>query len=229
MPAPVAARQPEGPGARWFARPLAQRLLHEEQRQAIPALTACYGQTGLYLRGAASAPSSLSGNMLQCVLSLHRAGAGFEGDLRCDDAELPLQRESIDLAYLLHAVEGSGDPARLLGEVERVLTPEGNLMLVMLNPYSLWRMRWVGSGLRPLGLGRCRALLRAAGFEVMRYRGLGPMLPWLSAQPWLALPNAGDRDPFAVWRAGYLIQARKRRRTMTPVRPRAGSVTLAPG
>lgn len=229
MPAPVAARQLEGPGARWFATPSARRLLHEEQRQAIPPLTACFGQAGLYVRGDAGAAAALSGNMMQHVHVLHRGANGLEGDWICRDDELPLLRESVDLVYLLHALEGSPAPAGLLGELERVLTPEGNLMLVMLNPYSLWRARWFGSGLAPIGAGRCRAALRSAGFEVMRYHGLGPILPWLGAQPWVSLPSAGARDPFAVWRAGYLMQARKRRRTLTPVRSRPGSVTLATG
>lgn len=229
MPGPAIARQPEGPGAAWFARPLAQRLLHEEQREAIPPLTACYGQGGVYLRGARIAPSTLSGNMLQWLLSLHREAGLLGGDLVCRDDALPLARESIDLAYLLHVLEGSASPSELLAELERVLAPEGTLMLVTLNPHSLWRMHWLGSELRPIGAGRCRSLLRAAGFEVVRHYGLGPVLPWLRAQPETSLASAGARDPFAVWRAGYLLQARKRRRTLTPVRPRAGSVTLAPG
>lgn len=207
---------------------LAQRLLQEEQRQAIPPLTACYGQTGLYIRASAAIAPTLSGNMLQSVHVLHRGVDGLEGEFACRDDALPLLRESVDLVFLLHALEGSPDPVRLLDEIERVLTPEGNLMLVMLNPHSLWRARWLGSGLRSAGVGRTRALLRAAGFEVARYHGLGPVLPWLPARPWLPLPSVGARDPFAIWRAGYLLAARKRRRTLTPVRPRAG-VTLAPG
>jgi SAM-dependent methyltransferase len=229
MPAPVAARQPEGPGADWFAKPLAQRLLREEQREAIPPLTACYGQAGLYLRGTRLAPSTLSGNMLQWVMRLHREARALDGDMVCLDDALPLARESVDLAYLLHMLEGSASPASMLAEMERVLAPEGTLMLVTLNPHSLWRMHWVGSGLRAIGPGRCRSLLSEAGFEVVRHYGLGPVLPWLRADPWTSLSAAGTRDPFAVWRAGYLLQARKRRRTMTPIRPRAGSITLAPG
>jgi SAM-dependent methyltransferase len=229
MPPPVAARQPEGKGAGWFHEPLALRLLQEEQRQAIPPLTGCYGTTGLYLRPAQGAPPELSGNMLQCVLRLHRASGGLAGDVSCFEAQLPLQRECIDLAYLLHALETSDDPRELLLEMERVLAPEGNLMLVVLNPFSLWRLRWHGHGLRAIGAGRARQLLRETGFEVVRQYGLGPVWPWLRARPWVAVPLAGSPDAFSVWRAGFLIQARKRRRGMTPVRPRAGAVSLAPG
>lgn len=228
MPSPAAARQPEHPGGRWFGLPLAQRLLREEQRQAIPLLTSCYGQTGLYARAFETAPAELSGNMLQSVLRLHREPTRLSGDLTCRDVELPLLRESVDLVYLLHALEGCADPLAWLTEIERVLAPEGNLMLVVLNPYSLWRLRWSASGLRAPGAGRCRAMLRDTGFEVMQLRGVGPMLPWLRDHRWIAGPEAGERDLWSVWRAGYLIQARKRRRGLTPVRPRA-AVAFAPG
>ena len=228
MPALAAARQPDDPNAPgWFSLPLAQRLLREEQRQAAPLLTACYGQVGLYLRGDESAPPELSGNLMQCVLRLHRRTGLLAGDLTCDDNDLPIQRESLDLVYLLHGVEGCAQPRLLFTEIERVLTPEGTLMLVALNPYSLWRARWAGSGLRAMAMGRCRNGLLDAGFEIVQQRGLGPMLPWLRDGLWHAMPDAGEFDLWSVWRASYLIQARKRRRGMTPVRRRA--VALQPG
>jgi len=221
MPSLAAARQPEHLGGSWFASPLAQQLMREEQRQTADLLTSCYGQIGLYARAVENAPADLSGNRLQSVLHLHRESARLAGDLHCRDVELPLLRESVDLVYLLHALEGCAEPHAWLMEIERVLTPEGNLMLVVLNPYSLWRLRWAASGLHAPGAGNCRALLRDTGFEVMQQRGVGPMLPWLREIQWTAGPQSEHRDLLSVWRAGYLIHARKRRRALTPVRPRA--------
>lgn len=229
MPAPAVARQSDRPGGGWFAAPLAQPLLRDEQRQAIPLLTACYGRVGLYLRCADSAPPELSGNMLQQVLRLHRGRQALEGDLRCSDGELPLQRESVDLVYLLHALEECERPHELMLEIERVLAPEGNLLLLMLNPFSPWRLRWSGSGLRTFGSGACRALLRDTGFDVLQQIGVGPVLPWYPARERAVLPIGARRDPWANWRAGVLLQARKRRRGLTPIRPRAASVAFEPG
>lgn len=229
MPALAAARQPRHPGSSWFATPPARRLLLEEQRESIPLLTSCFGRAGLYLRCCDDAPAELSGNLLQSVLRLHRDGDALAGDLRCRDDELPLLRESVDLVYALHALEGSAAPADLIGEFERVLTPEGMVLLIGLNPFSPWRVRWSSSGLAPVAAGRCRAMLHDAGFEVVRHYGLGPMLPWLRERPWVPLPHAGRRDPWAVWRAAYLIQARKRRSTATPLRPRAPALAFDTG
>lgn len=221
MPAPVAARQSAHPAA-WFATPLAGRLLREELHESIPLLTGCYGRSGLYLRCSEQAPPELSGNLLQQILHLHRSGAGpLRGDLVCREDELPLARESVDLVYLLHALETCDEPRDLVREVERVLAPDGTVLIVALNPYSPWRLRWAGKAGRAVSFGTCRALLREAGLDVVRHGGLGPLRPWLRTDGALAVPGGSRRDPWAVWRAGYLVQARKHRPALTPLRPRA--------
>ena len=225
MPLPAAARQPERLDG-WFATPLAQRLLREEQHQTIPRLTASYGRTGFYVRCSVTAPEELSGNMLHRVLRVYRGAHGLDGDLRCTDAELPLLRESVDLVYLLHAFECGAGQQDLLLELERVLAPEGNLMLVGLNPWSPWRVRWAGAGLHVRSAASQRALLDDAGFEVIAQQGLGPLLPWLRERD-TTTSGQSRRDLCAALRAGYVIQARKRRRGVTPLRSRA--VALQPG
>jgi SAM-dependent methyltransferase len=217
MPVPAAARQPDPPGVGWFATPLAQRLLREEQRQVLPMLAGCYGQIGLYLRGC-EAPAELSGNMLQSVVRLDSAREALGGDLRCLAGELPLQRESVDLFYLLHVFEARAPAAALLAEAERALTPEGALLMVALNPLSPWRARWALAGLRAVAPATSREWLREAGFEVLQQRGLGPVLPWLDDAPQRA--RAG-RDALSGLRAGYAVLARKRRPGVTPLRARA--------
>lgn len=203
--------------------------MREEQREVIPLLTSCYGQAGLYVRCLPGAPESLSGNLLQQVVHLYREGRGLAGDLRCDEDSLPLQRDSLDLVYLLHMLETCEDPRSLLAEVERVLTPEGQLMLVVLNPMSMMRLRWAGTGLRATGAAECRTRLHEAGLEVVRQVGLGPVWPWQRADSWLEMSDTQRRDPWAAWRGGYLLQARKRRRTLTPLRARTGAVAFEPG
>jgi SAM-dependent methyltransferase len=226
MPVPVAARQPDPPGVGWFATPLAQRLLREEQRQVLPLLAGCYGQIGLYLRGCEAAPAELSGNMLQSIVRLCGARELLQGDLRCRADELPLQRESVDLVYLLHVLEARTPPAALFAEAERVLTPEGALLMVALNPWSPWRVRWAPSGLRAASAAASRERLRDAGLEVLQQRGLGPVLPWLDETPHRA--RAG-RDAFSGLRAGYALLARKRRPGMTPLRAPRPAVPIGAG
>lgn len=52
--------------------------------------------------------------------------------------DLPIQSNSIDLMILPHTLEFEANPHQILREVERVLMPEGKVILLSFNPYSLW-------------------------------------------------------------------------------------------
>ena len=51
---------------------------------------------------------------------------------------LPFDSRSIDLALLPHTLEFASDPHQVLREVQRVLTPEGHIVILGFNPMSLW-------------------------------------------------------------------------------------------
>ncbi len=55
--------------------------------------------------------------------------------------ELPFASESIDLIVLPHVLEFAADPHQILREAERVLRPEGRLVISGFNPTSLWGIR----------------------------------------------------------------------------------------
>jgi SAM-dependent methyltransferase len=56
-------------------------------------------------------------------------------------ADLPFANESIDLIVLPHVLEFAADPHQILREVDRVLRPEGRLIISGFNPASLWGAR----------------------------------------------------------------------------------------
>lgn len=56
-------------------------------------------------------------------------------------SELPFANESIDLVVLPHVLEFAADPHQILREVDRVLRPEGRLVISGFNPASLWGAR----------------------------------------------------------------------------------------
>jgi SAM-dependent methyltransferase len=58
-----------------------------------------------------------------------------------DFAALPFSANSLDLVVLPHTLEFNGDPHATLREVERVLVPEGRVVICGLNPTSLWGLR----------------------------------------------------------------------------------------
>lgn len=58
-----------------------------------------------------------------------------------DSTELPFASESIDLIVLPHVLEFAADPHQILREIDRVLRPEGRLVISGFNPASLWGAR----------------------------------------------------------------------------------------
>ncbi len=58
-----------------------------------------------------------------------------------NSTELPFASESLDLIVLPHVLEFATDPHQILREVDRVLRPEGRLIISGFNPASLWGAR----------------------------------------------------------------------------------------
>jgi SAM-dependent methyltransferase len=72
----------------------------------------------------------------------HRFCGGLElGELRCQPEQLPIASQSLDLVALPHLLEFSAHPHQVLREAERVLRPEGRLLIAGFNPLSLWGLR----------------------------------------------------------------------------------------
>jgi hypothetical protein len=135
--------------------------------------------------------------------------ASAEGpDLWLDSRAWPWQADSLDLVVLPHTLERSADPHACLREVERVLIPEGQVLITGLNPMSLWG--WKGSSL--IGYRRLRDWLRLLGFEVQvsRFGGWTPALGserWMQRLSWM--DTVGQRW-CPILGGVYLLMATKR-------------------
>jgi SAM-dependent methyltransferase len=57
--------------------------------------------------------------------------------LICDADELPLESDSVDAVIAHHSLEFTAHPHQVLREIQRVLTPQGQLLVIGFNPYSL--------------------------------------------------------------------------------------------
>jgi SAM-dependent methyltransferase len=107
----------------------------------------------------------------------------FDADaaLHCDFDALPFPNQSLDLVVLPHALELSRDPHLTLREVERVLVPEGRVMILGFNPASMWGLRQrLGRARGAVGLGRRGALFLPRGGEFLGYWRLRDWLRLLS-------------------------------------------------
>lgn len=154
--------------------------------------------------------------------------AGAAGvDLLCDFAALPFPANSLDLVVLPHTLELDADPHATLREVERVLVPEGRVVICCVNPASLWGLRQrrahlyrrfgVGQLFLPqggefIGYWRLRDWLRLLSFEVESGR-FGCYRPAVLSEPMLErfawMDRAGARW-WPIFGAVYFIVAVKR-------------------
>ena len=101
--------------------------------------------------------------------------------LHCDFDALPFDSNSLDLVVLPHALELARDPHLALREVERVLMPEGRVVVVGFNPTSLWGLRQqLGRWRRRLWPASRRELFLPSAGEFLRYRRLRDWLRLLS-------------------------------------------------
>ncbi len=143
--------------------------------------------------------------------------------------ELPFASHSIDLVVMPHILEFAEEPHQVLREVDRILMPEGHVVITGFNPASLWGMRQFLTrlGMAPylpregqfISLPRIKDWLKLLSFEVNRGR-FGCYVPWVRGDTWLArwsfMEKAGDRWwPFLG--SVYMVTAVKRVRGMRMV------------
>ena len=207
----------------WLQTPQGRYLLDWEQDGLDRLVADIFGYHAVQL--------GLSGfDLLRANRMPRRIDCGPQGrDLRCTEYELPFATGSLDLVLLPHVLEFSAHPHRVLREVERVLVPEGSVVISGFNPLSLWGLRrlmarrgaeapWSGHYRSAM---RIRDWLNLLGFEIQESR-FGCYAPPLRTPQWLerwgCLDRAGSRW-WPVLGAGYLLHGVKRVQGMRLITP----------
>jgi ribonuclease HI/SAM-dependent methyltransferase len=149
--------------------------------------------------------------------------------LAADPMQLPLASQSVDLVALPHALESTVDPHLVLREAERVLMPEGQVVISGFNTLSLWRLRQAFArrsagapwDARFIGLLRLKDWLHLLGFELNGGR-FGCYAPPFVHQKWLArfafMEKAGARW-WPIMGGVYVVRAVKRVHGMRLITP----------
>ena len=208
----------------WFQTPLGQYLLEKERAYLDDVTPDIFGFHAIQL--GMPGVDLLRENRITHKLRVASAG---EPDLYARSHELPLATQSIDLVLLPHVLEFAEEPHAVLREVDRVMMPEGRLVIVGFNPWSLWGLRsalgysrgdppWNG---RFLSLLRVKDWLALLGFDVSAGRLIAYAPPFDSEKlrrRFGFMEPAGDRW-WAVGGAVYMLQAIKRVRGMRLITP----------
>ncbi|MDP1862612.1 MAG: methyltransferase domain-containing protein [Thiobacillus sp.] len=210
--------------ADWFETPLGQHVLYREQRYFDHAVSDVFGFNAVQV-GLPQIDFLCNSRIPLRVMCAMEQTAG----VRADPMFLPFESQSLDLLLLPHVLEFSAHPHQVLREAERVLRPEGRLVMAGFNPRSLWGLArtlqggergypWNGSF---LNISRVKDWMVLLGLEV----AAGSMCcyrPPINRENWLRrmrfMEPAGDRW-WAMGGGVYFLQAVKRVHGMNVILP----------
>jgi len=150
--------------------------------------------------------------------------------------QLPIASDSVDVVVLSHVLEFAEQPHQVLRETERVLIPEGRVIILGFNPFSLWGIRglffwkrksppWCGQFMHLLRMNDWLTLL---GFELVEQHTL-LYNPPCSYPKWfetLRFMEYIGHHWWPKWGGVYILHGIKRQSTLTPIYPRWLQPTL---
>jgi len=202
---------PSAQARAWWQTPLGAHLLAQEQDLLDPVVQDVFGYQAAQL--------GLPGIDLLRESRIRSRGivAVEGGDVLARADQLPLADRSVDLLLLPHVLEFAGNPHAVLREAVRVLMPEGRLIILGFNPFSLWGLRHFAGGGYPwagrfIPVPRLHDWLQLLDMDTRggRYTAYAPPLRNPSALArWAFMEKAGDRWwPMAG--GVYMLQAVKR-------------------
>jgi SAM-dependent methyltransferase len=214
----------------WLRTPLGQRVYALERKLASEALAQVFGwqmlQIGLW--GDDDGLLADARTQRRSVLAWHGTRPSGAAAIRSRTDSLAIASDSVEAVVLPHTLEYEPEPHEILREVGRILSGEGHLVVFGFRPTSIWGLRhlFARDGFPPglermISEGRLRDWLKLLGFEIVDARRYLFTLPWGSTAP--SSQSFLERAGAQLWpllAGGYLIKARKRVYTLTPIRPR---------
>jgi SAM-dependent methyltransferase len=214
----------------WYRSELGQLLLERETALLAERLGPLFGYYLLQLSALVSTDLSAASKIrhrFQFAASVEQPGRS--GAVSQFEA-LPLESDSIDVVVLHHVLEFSRHPHQILREAHRVLMPRGHLLLIGINPFSLFGLRtrvmgsvraspWCGHMISP---GRMMDWLSLLDMRVTEVKQAFHHIPVQAPRLLRKLDGLWNRAERHSLPFGgiYLIEARKQMIGLTPQKPR---------
>jgi SAM-dependent methyltransferase len=222
----LAFRQPSLP-QRWHDLPCGELIKAEIERQLAPWWPKFFGYH-LAKIGCLSGQLNSSGSAINHQFTI--AQTQEYGDIIAEIDDLPLLEHSVDVCVLSHVLEFSLDPHHVIREANRVLIPNGYLVITGFNPFSLTGLNklipyrrkqtpWQEHFFSPM---RIKDWLHLMGYEVLAdqrclYLGLSNQKKaTFLGQFWQKFASKYLSSLGSV----YVIIAKKRVLPLTPIKPK---------
>lgn len=222
----LSSRKPRYPRS-WQALPCGEQLKHIVQQQLATLCRQWFGYHLLKL-GRLSAELSLTDCAIKHQVGVTQTPSPYT-HLLANAKALPFASRSIDACVLCFELDYSYDPHQVLREVNRVIMPDGHVVVVGFNPISLAGLvRWLPfrrdsllHDARFFTSMRIKDWMHLLGFEILEERRLvhsellfnRPLNLQGRWQQWLA-------RHCAMLGAVYILVAKKREMPLSLIRPK---------
>ena len=219
----------------WFADKLGAALLEQEQSALDSVLQNLFGYYLLQLGWVAPQDILAESRIrMRVVMDVDPPqGVGYPHALAMPEM-VPIQGDSLDVVVLQHTLEFAREPHEVLREVDRMLIPEGHVVIIAFNPWSSWgmwrlvrrrskRVPWCG---RFLSVTRMKDWMGLLGFDTVQVVPLF-FRPPVGHEGIMRRLRFLDKVGMRVWPilAGVnIVVAQKRMATLTPIKLRSWRV-----
>lgn len=215
----------------WYKTPLGKALAEKENAELEAILPSLFGYHLLQMSEHSNS-SYLDMSMIRhkIIADMDDRALSQPLNMRSDASNLAIASDSIDVAILPHTLDVDIAPHQVLREADRVLVPEGRVIILGFNPWSSWGARhminiWRGRcpwKLRFLSPYRIKDWLTLLGFEIEEVKTFFYHPPMSS--PFLVKKQAiFETVGSKLWPAfgsAYVLVAKKQVSTLTQIRPR---------
>lgn len=215
----------------WCKQPLGRQLAEAEQALLREVLSDLFGYH-LIVLDPPCPPEALGASRIlhRAVQTSVRQGLSQAPGLLGQAESLPIRSDCVDAFVLPHVLELASDAHQVLREIDRCLVAEGHVVILGFNPYGWWGLRRLIPGLRSrvpwalpfVSMPRVKDWLSLLGFDIVHTRYLFPHPPWQYGSDmsrWTLLKSLRHRR-WPLLAASYVLVARKRVATLTPIKPR---------
>ncbi|OOG28706.1 methyltransferase type 11 [Thioalkalivibrio denitrificans] len=211
----------------WYASPPGEAIADDVVRYLNSMVPQLFGYHALRIGDLGPERDTLEGSRI-----IHRVRLDLvpPADVLAQPRALPVAADTLDLVVLTHVLEFCADPHAVLREVDRTLVPEGHVIVIGFNPISfmgLRRLAAMGRGTAPwhgryYTHWRVKDWLKLLGYDVLDCvpSGFRPPLRHAGVLRRLRFMETLGARFWPILGSVYVILARKRVVTLTPVRPR---------
>lgn len=214
----------------WYRSALGRELAEQEEQCLERMLCDTFGYYLLQIGGGIGFREAIGTSRIRhrILLPARPVPQSLGLQIVADPDRLPIAADSVDAVLLPHTLEFARDARQVLRETERVLIPEGRVVVIGFNALSMWgawrlvrrgqgKVPWCGNFMTSFRVVDWLSLL---GFDIEMQEMMMFRPPWRRAllQQFSFLDSMGRRF-WPVLGGVYAIRAVKRVSTLTPLIP----------